>query len=162
MPKAPDVGKKLVIVTDGKLPSHSQYVLKLDMMPEPVTYVEQFIDIVAVDEMPTGQGKADLDTLKHDRIRELDQVYASRMASLKGPLENLHAEKRRQAEAGGGPLVADEADRLAILENAERQDSELAEVESERRVIKAHLRNARTEEEIAAVLDLMNSKNRSI
>lgn len=162
LPKNPRAGEKIVIVTDGNLPAHTQYLLKLDMLPEPVTYVEQLADIIAANEMPAPKNKADLEAVRAAGIRDLDLSYAERMASMTGPLSTLHAEKRRQAEAGGGPLVANEADRLAILENAERQDSELAEMESERRAIKARLRNATTEEEIAAALDLMNSKNRSI
>lgn len=163
VPSQPDAGQKIVIVTDGNLPKHSQYVLKLDMLPGPVTYVEQFSDIVQADEWPTRGGKPDdLDVRRNEVIGDLDRAYAERLAAVAGPLAALHAEKRRQAEAGGGPLVVDEADRLAILANAARQDEAITEIERRRRTVKALLRAASTESDIAAALALFDDERKPI
>jgi MoxR-like ATPase len=81
-------------------------------------------------------------------IADLDKAYAAHLSSIIGPLAHLHTEKRRQAEAGGGPLVADAEDRLAILANAARQDEAIAEIERARREEKAKIRAMTTLEEI--------------
>lgn len=159
----PDIsaGTRIVVPADGKGPETDVRV-DLRKARKPVNHVASIEDVLTTwrpDPMPEH---VIVDIERHKRIADLDRIYAERLAEIAGPLAAIHAEKRRQAEAGGGPLVADEADRLAILENAEKQDSELAEMEAERRAIKARLRNAGTEEEIAAAVDLMNSKNRSI
>jgi MoxR-like ATPase len=92
-----------------------------------------------------------VDMERRKRIADLDQIYSERLAEIAGPLAAIHAEKRRQAEAGGGPLVADEADRLAILANAAAQDEAVAAIERERREVKALLRAAKSRNELAAI-----------
>ncbi len=151
LPSGPDAGQKIIVITDGNLPKHSQYVLKLDMLSEPVTYVDQFADIVATDGWPTRGDNSDLEVRRCEIIAEIDRSYAERLAAVAGPLMSLHTEKRRQAEAGGGPLVMDEADRLAILVNAARQDEAIAEIERQRRAVKAQIRRAATSAELDAI-----------
>lgn len=144
-------GQRLVRPLDGKIPPHA---VRLDLrkirgVRNEVTSIES----VLAARQPQAMSAAQMLDLRRAReIAELDLRYAARIDTLTGPLASVHSEKRRQAEAGGGPLVADEADRLAILENAALQDEAIAAVESERRRIKAAVKAATTEEEIEAAL----------
>lgn len=142
--------QKIVVITDRSMPVHHQYVVDLGMLIDKITIAAKISDIVNKDERPPDIPPA-LDVLIAEKILEVDNLYAERLAEIAGPLAALHAEKRRQAEAGGGPLVADEADRLAILANAAAQDEAVAAIERERRELKALLRAANSRDELAAI-----------
>lgn len=90
---------------------------------------------------------------------QIDQWFAQRMAFLIGPMAPLHALKRAQAEAGGGALVADDADREAILERAAEQDAALSALDAQRRDLKAQVRAAATPEQIAAPLAQLTTES---
>ncbi len=148
-----EVGQRLVVPADGILPRKKPLRVDLRRIPDEVNYVESFDRIVA-NVQPKGLSAASLLEIKRvELISSIDQQFAARIASIRGPLADLHAEKRRQAEAGGGPLVADEADRLAILANAEAVDQRVAAIDRERRDVKARLRAATTMEELQHVFD---------
>lgn len=80
-------------------------------------------------------------------LSRVDLHYSRRINQLLGPLATLHSLKRTQALGGGGSLVdVDEAE--AVLEQAERQDAELARIEKERLELKRRIREAKTAAEI--------------
>lgn len=92
-----------------------------------------------------------LDKAISDKCLEIDQQFAALIAQLVGPFAALHAEKRRQAEAGGGPLVAGEEDRLAILERVAEQDAALSTLDANRLKLKAAVRAAKSPEAVQTV-----------
>ncbi len=147
VPEAPADGRTVVIPADRKIPAGPA---KLDRrkLRQPVNRV------ASISSVETSWRTAELTAsqlLEGQRaavIEKLDRDFAQRASSNTGPLAGIHAEKRRQAEAGGGPLVDGEVDRQAILEKAARQDEALATIERERRAIKAAIRAATTKEEI--------------
>jgi hypothetical protein len=148
----PDIaaGTRIVVPADGKGPETDVRV-DLRKVREPVNHVASIEDVLTAwrpDPMPEH---VIVDMERRKRIADLDQIYSERLAEIAGPLAAIHAEKRRQAEAGGGPLVADEADRLAILANAAAQDEAVAAIERERREVKALLRAAKSRNELAAI-----------
>lgn len=148
----PDIaaGTRIVVPADGKGPE-TEVRVDLRKVRKPVNHVPSVEDVLTAwrpDPMPEH---VILDVERRKRIAEVDEIYAERIAVLTGPLAAIHAEKRRQAEAGGGPLVADEADRLAILANAAAQDKAVAIIERERREAKALLRAANSRDELAAI-----------
>ena len=145
-------GKRVVILADGVLPTTTQLRVDLRKVRKPVTTVARLADVLLArpDAQTPDEHRTEL--ARGAAIAELDDRYALKLRLLTGPLSSLHAEKRRQAAAGGGPLVADEADRLAILANAARQDAAVAELERQRRCLKARLKAAATPAEIEAVL----------
>lgn len=85
-------------------------------------------------------------------LAELDRLYADRIAAVMGPFAALHALKREQALAGGGPLVADEADRLAIIAAVDAEMARLADLETRRLAFRARIRAAQSNAEISVVL----------
>ena len=85
-------------------------------------------------------------------MHDLDTEYAAHFAVVRGPLAVVHSEKRRQAEAGSGALIADEDDRVAILAAAAAEDIILAEIEGARRAKKAALRAATSMEELNSIM----------
>lgn len=89
----------------------------------------------------------------------IDAHFSARIAQVIGPLGQVHALKRAQAEAGAGPLVADEADRAAILVRASEQDAELAALDAERRALKARVREAADPQQIEAPLALLTAEH---
>ena len=145
-------GRRVVVPADGIVPGER---VKLDLrkVRKPINFVASIADVQTAwrndDEVP-----ADLqfEITKAETIDELDWTYAERIEGLRGPLAALHAEKRRQAETGCGPLVADEADRLAILANAAVEDERIAAIERQRRAVKAAVKAATTDDEIKAAL----------
>lgn len=148
----PDIasGTRIVVPSDGKGPETDVRV-DLRKVREPVNHVPSVEDVLTAwrpDPMPAH---VILDVERRKRIAEMDRIYAERLSEIVGPLAAIHAEKRRQAETGGGPLVADEADRLAILANAAAQDEAVAAIERERRELKALLRAAKSRNELAAI-----------
>lgn len=158
-PPAIPPGTRIIVPADGKGPE-TEVCVDLRKVSEPVNHVESIQGILAWSEpaQPSAAIRLDLERRRH--IAKVDEVYAQRIAAVAGPLAALHAEKSRQAEAGGGPLVADEADRLAILANAERQNEAIAEIERQRRTVKALLRAAETDSEFAAALALIDDDER--
>lgn len=143
-------GTRIVVPADGKGPS-GEVRVDLRKLRKPINHIASLGEALTSWRPEQPSVGVYLDAKRQQRIAALDQAYAERMAELAGPLASLHAEKRRQAEAGGGSLVSDDADRLAILENAARQDALLAELERQRRSAKAQLRAAATEDELDAV-----------
>lgn len=148
----PDIaaGTRIVLPADGKGPETDVRV-DLRKVREPVNHVASIEDVLTAwrpDPMPEH---VIVDMERRKRIAEVDRIYAERLAGIAGPLAAIHAEKRRQAEAGGGPLVVDEADRLAILANAAAQDEAVAIIERERREAKALLRATNSRDELAAI-----------
>ncbi|MCO6050830.1 hypothetical protein NGM99_13685 [Mesorhizobium sp. RP14(2022)] len=94
-----------------------------------------------------------------DAETRIDQWFAGRIAMLIGPMAPLHALKRAQAETGGGALVADDADRQAILARAAEQDAQLAALDAQRRELKAQVRAAANPEQIAVPLALLTTES---
>lgn len=95
------------------------------------------------------------DVLRPEAEDRIDRVYAKKINDLIGPLGRLHQRKAERAILGrklGGPLVADEADRLAIIAAATKQDEAVAALDVERRQMKADVRAATTAAEIHALL----------
>lgn len=152
-PRPVPSGQRMVVLGDGKAPNTTQLRVDLRKVRQPMTFVERVDDVLACRQPEIRPRSAAIDLMMRQSaaIARLDKEFARRMDDLAGPLASLHAEKRRQAEAGGGPLVADEADRLAILDNAARQEAALAEMETERRAIKAAIRAAATLAELEAI-----------
>lgn len=144
-------GLRILVPEDGKGPLSD---IRVDMrkVRGAVTYVTSLTDVLR----PSSQSEPNpvevLQAAAWKRVDEIDREYAARFASVRGPLADLHAEKRRQAEAGGGPLIADEDDRLAITANAEAQDLALAAIERRRRDLKARIRAASSVEEIQRIV----------
>lgn len=144
-------GQRVVVPDNGVLPAGAAR-LDLRKVRKPINHVASVDHVMASwrrDETPESHR---LEIVRGEAIDRLDRDHAARIAGVAGPLGALHAEKRRQAEAGDGPLVADEADRLAILANATQQDERLAAIERDRRAAKAAIRAATTEDEIKAAL----------
>lgn len=143
-------GTRIVVPADGKGPETDVRV-DLRKVCEPVNYVASIEDVLTAWRPAPMPEHVILDVERRKRMAEVDRIYAERLAEIAGPLAAIHAEKRRQAEAGGGPLVADEPDRLAILANAAAQDEAVAIIERERREAKALLRAAKSRDELAAI-----------
>ncbi len=155
----PDIieGTRIVVPADGKGPVNDVRV-DLRKVRKSINYVATIDDILTKWRPEPTPEHVIVEVERHIRMVELDKIYAECLADISGLLAALHAEKRRQAEAGGGPLVADEADRLAILENAARQDEALAEIERERRATKARIRGATTLDDLRAISIHPNDK----
>lgn len=102
--------------------------------------------------MTLSLSRADL--LRHRALTAVDHHYARRLAEIVGPLGPVHALKRAQALAGGGPLVADDADREAILARAAEQDEALRDIEAGRLALKDALRAATTAAQLHELLGL--------
>lgn len=147
----PIEGALIVYLADGVLP-RSEVKVDRRKIKKPVTEVATLSDAILPWAPPPLPDEALLAMNRDTAISALDASYAEQIAGIAGPLAMLHAEKRRQAEAGGGPLVADEADKLAILANAQVQDEAIAALEQERRAAKQAIREATTTEEVAAAL----------
>lgn len=147
----PPDGKRMVVPADGIIPVGR---IRLDMrkVRQAITQVGCIAEVQSSWRPKALPERHCLDIARADAIAALDASAARRIDALRGPLATLHAEKRRQAEAGGGPLVAGETDRRAILANAAAEDEAVAAIERERRALKARLRAARTEDEIKAIL----------
>lgn len=88
-----------------------------------------------------------------EAVELIDRHFAG---LLTGPLADVHARKRRQAEASGGTLVDGDADRMAILARAAEQDERLAALDRQRRALKADVREAETLEAVQVVLSKLN------
>lgn len=144
-------GSLIVIVADGKLPRRE---VKVDRrkIKAAVTEVETISDVLLSWSPPPMHPAARLSMSKAAAINAIDVDYAERLKTVAGPFAAIHAEKRRQADAGGGPLIVDEDDRAAILANAAKQDEKIASIESERRDLKTRIRAASTTEEIDAIM----------
>lgn len=149
-PPALPAGTRILVPADGKGPE-TEVRVDLRKVLKPVNYVASIEDVLTTWRPEPTPAHVILDMERRKRMAELDRIYAERLAGIAGPLAGIHAEKRRQAEAGGGPLVADEADRLAILANAAAQDEAVAAIECERRELKALLRAANSQNELAAI-----------
>ncbi len=152
-PRPVPSGQRMVVLGDGKAPNTTQLRVDLRKVRQPMTFVERVDDVLACRQPEVRQPDAAIEIImrRHEALGRLDREFARRMAEIAGPLADLHAEKRRQAEAGGGPLVADETDRLAILDNAAQQDTALAALETERRAIKALIRASTTLDDLHAI-----------
>ncbi len=149
-PPALPAGTRILVPADGKGPETDVRV-DLRKVRKPVNYVASIEGVLTTWRPEPTPAHVILDMERRKRMAELDRIYAERLAGIAGPLASLHAEKRRQAEVGGGPLVADEADRLAILANAAAQDKAIAEIECQRRAVKAQIRMAETSAELDAI-----------
>ncbi|UVK45383.1 hypothetical protein BPNPMPFG_000913 [Mesorhizobium sp. AR07] len=95
------------------------------------------------------------DILRPEAEARIDWHYARKINDLIGPLGALHQRKVARAMVGrklGGPLIVDEADRLAIVAEAAKQDEAIAALDAERRRMKAGVRAATTAAEINVIL----------
>ena len=151
VPSTPADGQRIVIPSDRVIPGGPAR-LDLRKVRQPINRVASIESVQATwraDE-PTEEMKLDLarDRAMHD----LDTEYAAHFAVVRGPLAVVHSEKRRQAEAGSGALIADEDDRVAILAAAAAEDIILAEIEGARRAKKAALRAATSMEELNSIM----------
>lgn len=156
VPGEPPEGQRIVIIGDGILP-RGRAKLDLRKIRKPVNVVASIGAVRSSWRAPEPSPEDRLEERRHGAIGRLDRDCAARAASIAGPLAALHAEKRRQAEAGAYdratmPLVADEADRLAILRRAQDEADAIAAIERRRRTIKAALKAAKTEDEIKAAM----------
>ncbi|PWJ79857.1 hypothetical protein C7441_114135 [Pseudaminobacter salicylatoxidans] len=149
-------GTRIVVPADGKGPDTEMRVDRRKVR-KPINSVATLNDVLLRSNEPAAPAEHRLESLRGEAIAELDRAFAARLRSLLGPLADLHAAKRRQAETGGGSLVDDETDRLAIMENAARQDEAIAQMERKRRSLKARIRSATTSQDIedalAALID---------
>lgn len=116
-----------------------------------------FDDLMVERRLGKTEQTAAVDRAKVEALAAIDATFAVRIAAIVGPLAALHAEKRRQAEAGGGPLIDGETDRAAILAKAAEQDARVAELDRERRAMKARVRAGATAAEINAILATIHS-----
>jgi len=142
-----DDSQRLVTLTDTDIVV-GDYVVdlaKLEAASEPCAFADITVEILPPPEVLLQRARDDAEW-------RLDKHFAGMIASELGPLADVHVRKRRQAEAGGGPLVDDETDRAAILDRAAEQDARLAEFDRRRRRLKAEIRTARTVDEVAAAL----------
>lgn len=139
-------GQRMVVPADGVLP-RNQMRVDLSQVDRELVAVHSMSDVHV-----GSRAELPFEIVVAKAIGEIDRLFASRLAGLCGPLAAIHAEKRRQAEAGGGPLIKDEADRQAIIANAAAQDEQIAKIERERRAIKAALRAATSEDEVQAIV----------
>lgn len=149
-------GQRMVIPEDGIIPKG---MIKIDLRKckGTINRVESIASVQASWRPKPIPAKHFLRIRQADEIARIDQIYADRIAQVAGPLNAVHAEKRRQAELGSFnpeimPLIVDEQDRLAVLANARVQDERIAEIETCRRKIKAALKTSTSEDEINAAL----------
>lgn len=147
LPDAPPEGQRIVVPDDGQLPAAD---LRIDLRKarKPVNHVASIEDVLANWSPPELSPVHALEQMKEVAIFAVDKTYAEWIEKVQGPLAGLHAEKRRQAEAGGGPLIVDEEDRLAILAKAAEQDEILFAIDAERRSLKMAIKSAESKEEI--------------
>jgi hypothetical protein len=138
--------QKLVLIEDGKFP-RMPAVVDRRKVRKSITFAAS-ASVVLKSEAPPPTEAFELERSRSKTLARMDEFFATRIGKIKGPLADLYTEKRRQAEAGGGPLVVDESDRLAILANATKEAETLAAIEAERRAVKARIRSARS---IAAI-----------
>lgn len=150
-PPAIPEGQRLVVPADRKIPTGPAR-LDLRKVRQPINHVASIDDVMAIWRPAAPSEAHRLDFERAKAIDALDGCFAARINAARGPMAAIHAEKRRQAEAGGGPLVADADDGAAILANAAREDEALAAIERERRKAKALLRAAKTEAELRGAL----------
>ena len=99
-----------------------------------------------------GAAHIDIEAERAKALLAVDRHFARLMDSLLGPFAAIHRMKREQADAGGGPLVADEAERRAVLACAARQDAALVEIERRRLALKKRVRAAASAAAIADIL----------
>lgn len=145
-------GITVVVAEDGIALPPGQHRFDRRKLRNKVQRVSSYADALST-WRPDEQGEDSLvSRAMVDAEAVIDAAFARRMEAVRGPLAEIHAEKRRQAEAGGGPLIVDDADRLAILANAEAQDEQIAAIERRRREIKTALRAATSEDEIRTIM----------
>lgn len=149
LPDATEDGTRMIVL-EGRIPP-GRWKIDRRKARKPVTFAASLDSIASLIPLDAA---VELENSRDLHIDMLDRGYADLIAAARGPLAALHAEKRRQAEAGGGPLVADESDRAAILANAATEDEAIAAIERERRAKKVLLRAATTEDEIKAALQV--------
>lgn len=152
----PPEGRRIVVLADGVLPTTIQLRVDLRKARKAITTVATLDDILLQRQASPIPEEHRIEIKRGAAIAELDRRYALKIQALAGPLAGLHAEKRRQAEAGGGALVDDEADRAAILARAAEQDTRLAELDRRRRALKDEIRAAGTVEAVQAILANLN------
>jgi hypothetical protein len=140
-------GKRVVIPADDDIPV-GRVKLDLRKVRQPVNLVDSIASVQASWRKVEISAAVQLERKRQERLDDLDRRYAAHMAAVRGPLADLHAAKRRQAEAGDGPLVADEADRQAILAAASAEDEAIAMLERERRTIKERIKSAASPAEV--------------
>lgn len=92
----------------------------------------------------------ELETLRQRALDRVDAHYAAVISSIYGQFPWAHQAKLEQARAGGGPLVADEEDRLAIIAKAADQLELLEHIEPERIAMKRAVREAESIEALEA------------
>jgi hypothetical protein len=150
-------GQCAVVPMDQRMPEHA---MRLDMrkVRKAINYVDSLESVQSTWRMDAPDAAiASLEQKRDEAIDTLDTLALRRMVNVRGPLADLHSEKLRQALAGGGPLIVDEKDRASVLANAEAEAAKLGEIEAKRRTLKAELRAAKTEQEIASVMDHLMS-----
>ena len=152
-------GLVVVRALDNRPPPIGEHRVLARHRKFPVNAVATFAKAFSAWRPPQPKADARLAMTRSAAIEKVDLLFADLLAKVTGPLVKLHAEKRRQAEAGGGPLVTDETDRLAILANAAAEDEAVARIERRRRTIKAALKAATTEEEITAALAMPDAND---
>ncbi len=143
--------ERIVVPADGILPGEP---VRFDLrkVRKTVNAVETLAGIMSKANPEPIAEVHRVNVRRNAQLRSIDALYADRMSRLLGPLGFLHAEKLRQAEAGGGPLIVDETDRQAILANAEAESKAIAALEQERRSFKVQLRSALTIDQIEAIM----------
>jgi len=90
------------------------------------------------------------DIARGPALDRIDRHYSRLVAEEIGPLGALHALKRAQAIAGGGPLL--DGDAAAVLDRATAQDERLAGLDRARRAMKSAVRAATTSAEINEIV----------
>lgn len=82
--------------------------------------------------------------------QQIDAHYVFLLAKEEGPLSQLHLMKRLLAVSDVDSVLV--PDKEAVLQRAGEQDLRIAEINTERRALKAAVRAAGTSAEIAAIV----------
>jgi hypothetical protein len=148
VPEAAPEGHKIVVMADGSLPPAEAKFdgRKIRKARTEIATVEEGL---SANQRPAVPEDALVRKKQRAALGRVDQEFARRYAEILGPFAAIHAEKLRQAQAGGGPLIADEQERQDVLTKAAEQEELLVAVEKERMAAKAALREATTLGEIA-------------
>lgn len=94
----------------------------------------------------------DLTLLRKAAEADIDEHFAALIAADIGPLGALHMLKRMQAKAGVGPLLDGVADAVTVLARSDEQDERLADLDRQRRQMKAKVRAATSAAKIKELL----------
>lgn len=154
----PNQGDKIVVFEDKRLP-FAGAKFDLRKLRNDVNTLESFERGLTKTSKPVQLTPEMIFRKKVRRALEsVDAQFAQAYKDIKGPMADIHAEKKRQAETGGGPLIASEEERQIVLTNAAAEDEQIATMERIRLETKARIREAKTLEELRLASKLTGGK----